>query len=83
MYVVLYCMYSSQLKCFEAFVIYFLEKLANIRNRGVTVIDSVEGKRYLDTNTEIAIDWFFLFRKEISIAVNVEHVQRVNDGNFF
>ena len=51
----------------------------NIRNSGVIVIDSVEGKRYLDTNTEIAIDWVFLFRKELSIAVNVENVQCVND----
>ena len=83
MYVVLYCMYSSQLKCFWAFVIYFLEKLANIRNIGVIVIDSIEGKKYLDTNTEIVIDWFFLFRKELSIACQCRNIQRVNDKNFF
>ena len=45
--------------------------------------DSIEGKKYLDTNTEIVIDWFFLFRKELSIACQCRNIQRVNDKNFF
>ena len=43
----------------------------------------LQGKKYLDTNTEIVIDWFFLFRKELSIACQCRNVQRVNDKNFF
>ena len=49
----------------------------------VIVINRIEGKKYLDTTTEIVIDWFFLFRKELSIACQCRNIQRVNDKKFF